>query len=645
MNILTDHELERLLDFLASNEQFVFLDTTRPDPENTTSLLFLNPAKRLQFRVGDDVYQFFSCMEAELVAGHHLAGWFAYEMGYLLEENLSGLLGRPEDAGLLLVDLGVFASPLVFDHFSGESTFPGSMVRETPRIPPQVDSLRTSLDQGEYLRAIRAIREYILAGDTYQVNYTLKLLFEFTGSPETFYAALRRNQSVAYGAYLRFGEERILSFSPELFFASDTEKIRVRPMKGTASRGRFLNEDLQNMARLQNDTKNRSENVMIVDLLRNDLGRLMRDFDDAPVISRSLFDVERYETLLQMTSTIEARTGAGRISRLPSVPLVSLFRALFPCGSVTGAPKVRTMEIINELEPLRRGVYTGAIGYLAPGGKVFFNVPIRTVVLHGSHGEIGVGSGIVADSDPEQEWQECLLKGRFLTAPAPVFELIETLLWEPGAGYWLLDPHLERLTQSASYFLFTCKCDRICQELQKIAGTFAEDPMRVRLTLAKDGRLQLTAQVCALPVARSLPSRPSVRVDGMPRIRLSPVRVDSSDPWLFHKTTRRQLYDREWRTAQADGVFDCWFLNEREELTEGCISTIILYLDGIYKTPPLNCGLLAGIMRNRLLADTNICLQEEVLTLADMQRADAVFCCNSVRGVVQVRVEEPWQQT
>jgi len=647
MKVFSDQNLAQLLSFLAGQEQFMFLDTAKPGPENYTSLLFLSPVHRLQCRVGDDVRAFLAQVTAAVSSGYHVAGWFAYEFGYLLEERLQEMLSRPEDASRLLADLGVFLEPCFFDHRSGKTTFPcfqkstggfssGPVGCEAtlPESFCQVQNIRPSQSREAYLQAIDAIQHYIRAGDTYQVNYTLKLLFDLCGSPESLYAMLRRNQSVAYGAYVHLGETRLLSFSPELFFKKDADSIMVRPMKGTMPRGRFPEEDCRQAEYLRNDAKNRSENVMIVDLLRNDLGRLMHGLGDGPVRTCSLFDVERYETLLQMTSTIIA---SGVQETLASLPLVKLFQALFPCGSVTGAPKLRTMEIIDELEPVRRGVYTGAIGYLAPTGAALFNVPIRTVTLDGLRGEMGIGSGIVADSKAEQEWQECLLKGRFLSSPAPAFELIETLLWEPESGYWLLDDHLQRLASSADYFLYRCDLIFITFRLQEESRLFAMRPMRVRLTLAKDGEVSITAQRCSLPSLRRLPDLPFPVDAGLPQIEISPVIIDSTSPWIFHKTTRREVYNSELDRVRSQGMLDCCFLNERGELTEGCIANIIIYLHGFFVTPSLQCGVLAGIMRKKLLADTQISLREEVLTLDNLRDADAVFLCNSVRGVVQVK--------
>jgi para-aminobenzoate synthetase/4-amino-4-deoxychorismate lyase len=249
---------------------------------------------------------------------------------------------------------------------------------------------------------------------------------------------------------------------------------------------------------------------------------------------------------------------------------------------------------------------------------------------------MGIGSGIVAESKPEQEWRECLLKGQFLSACAPAFELIETLLWEPDAGYWLMDDHLQRLGSSAEYFLFCCDLPSVALRLHEESRRFAPHPMRVRLTLAKDGGVAITSQACSLPETRCLPVRPDPGGADLPRIEISPVRIDSSAPWVFHKTTRREVYDAELRRVRAKGLVDCCFVNERSELTEGCIANIILYFQGRYVTPQLQCGVLAGIMRKQLLADTRVPLREEVLTLEDLLTAEAVFLCNSVRGVVQV---------
>jgi len=638
MRPLKQTQLDDLLATVQNEEEYVFLDTARCDAENRSSFLFLRPQSRLEFFSGDDPLAFVALLEEKLAEGKYLAGWLAYEFGYLLEPRISGIIPSQGQQGVLLASFGVFQKPLQYNHESGESSFPG--LKTAPIASGfGVDNLTLSQEKGSYLEAVRRIKEYIAAGDTYQVNYTLKLLFDFHGSPEAFYGSLRRNQSVAYGAVLRLGGEYILSLSPELFFRVNGKAISVCPMKGTMRRGRYLQEDQELCELLSKDPKNRSENVMIVDLLRNDLARLGHLAGDGWVHTTSLFDVERYESVLQMTSSIHATT-AGNV--IQTAGIRNVLKALFPCGSVTGAPKIRTMEIIRELEESPRGVYTGAIGYFAPDGRAAFNVPIRTIRIAGGKGEMGIGSGIVHDSNPEQEWEECLLKAHFLTKPVAEFVLIETLLWEPGKGYWLLDYHLDRLEKTAVYFSFVFSSKDIVESLQSFKNTkeFQKSCFRMRLTLAKDGTVTTTVHPCDMPLLRCLPGNPQATHSALPCIDLSEKKVDSSSPWFFHKTSERRLFQEEFARAQKESFFDVVFLNDRGELTEGCISNCIVWLDGKYYTPPVSSGLLEGTMRRKLLAENSTALQEKILTFEDLQRATALFCCNSVRGVVQVRLTD-----
>ncbi|HBG21028.1 MAG TPA: hypothetical protein DDY32_17625 [Desulfobulbaceae bacterium] len=353
---IQDSELACMLSFLARQEEFVLLDTSRPDHENVESLLFLNPVDRLVCRGGDNPLDYLEALQQRLTDGLYLAGWVGYEFGAMLEGGIAGDSELFADRGTTLADLGVFLKPLRFDHSTGENNFPFED-SAAGRIPDDflIENIHANMTEEEFIDALQVVRDYIAAGDTYQVNYTMKLLFGFQGSAERLYQVLRRNQSVAYGAYIRNREERILSFSPELFFRKAGDEITARPMKGTAIKGRNSGEEKRNTHYLHNDGKNRSENVMIVDLLRNDLARLMYGRGDGQrrVFVDSLFDVESYESLLQMTSTVKATTAAAEMQNLR---LTELFRALFPCGSITGAPKIRTMQIIDELEkePARR---------------------------------------------------------------------------------------------------------------------------------------------------------------------------------------------------------------------------------------------------------------------------------------------------
>lgn len=635
---MEDSDLDRLLGFLARQEEFVFLDTSRPDRENVESLLFVNPVDRLICRGGDDLFGYLESLQQRMTQGYFLAGWVGYEFGAMLEGGIAEGSDLFTDQGVTLADLGVFLKPLKFDHNTGENDFPFDSSCGLAEGEYSIENIRANMEKQEFVDALHVVRRYIAAGDTYQVNYTMKLLFDFYGSAEKLYKVLRRNQSVAYGAYIRNGLEQTLSFSPELFFRKNGAEITARPMKGTASRGRNSREEESNIRYLHNDIKNRSENVMIVDLLRNDLARLMYGHDHGPsrVFVESLFDVESYESLLQMTSTVKATTTSAAMQNLR---LTALFRALFPCGSITGAPKIRTMQIIDELEKSRRGVYTGAIGYFGPDGSAVFNVPIRTVRLQGGSGEMGIGAGITHDSVPEEEWRESLLKGRFLTHSQPQFELFETLLWQPGQGYLLLEEHLQRLEDGAHFFKFVCDPEAVRKFLQDKEGTFGERCCRVRLTLAKDGRLSLASAECEPPVALVLPPVPDLAVDNsLPMVDFFVSPRDTKTPWCFHKTTMRGLYDKAYEKARASGLYDYIFFNEAGEVTEGCIANIVIYSEGRYETPPVASGLLPGVMRNKLLADKAVPLVEQVLTEQDVRAAEAVFLCNSVRGVIRVRV-------
>ena len=624
---LTDETLARILALTASEDECVFLETSRVTPEESRSYFFHRPVAHLACYAHDNPSRFFQQAEDFLTEGLYLAGWLGYEFGYLLEPSLARrVLPDPRKP---LAKLGVFRAPLIFDHNTGELS-EGTW----PAPPPaqgatdyRITNLRPNCTEADYTAALAKIKAYIESGDTYQVNFTLKLLFNFDGSPESLYQALRRNQSVSFGAYLRSGNQRILSFSPELFFKRKGEQCLVRPMKGTIQRGPYPAEDARLMQFLQADKKNRSENVMIVDLLRNDLGRVCTP---GTVATRSLFDIETYETLHQMTSTITGHLPAA-------TKIESLFRALFPCGSVTGAPKIRTMEIIHELENGGRGVYTGAIGFIAPTGETTFNVPIRTIELNGNMGEMGIGSGIIHESDPAQEWRECLLKGRFLSDPAPVFRLIETLLWQPGGGYWLLNEHLERLTASAAYFRYPFNPPEMLTRLKKLSLDFAASPMRVRLTLAKDGQMELNASPCPAPAAVTWPMPEAAREE-LPRVTFSPEATDPGSPWLFHKTTLRELYDTERERALAAGFYEVLFTNTRGEVTEGSITSIFILQQGTLVTPPMECGLLPGVFRRYLLERGPMPVREAILTSRDLAQAEAIFVGNSVRGLIRVRL-------
>ena len=530
---LSERQLATILAYLGHQSAFALFETSKTSAEEQSHLLFLEPVARLTCAESDSPAEFFHRAQEYLDRGFFLAGWLAYEFGYGLEPALRHYVGH--DPQRLVAEFGVFPPPLPL---AADSPLPACLVGTTH---PEADThlianLRPNLSREQYLAHLARIKEYIASGDTYQVNYTLKLLFDFQGSPESLYRTLRHNQPVAYSAYLKLGARQLLSFSPELFFRRQGQSCLVRPMKGTGRRGRTLAEDRLLGERLRANPKDRSENVMIVDLLRNDLGRIC---ELGSVRATSLFAVESYQTLQQMTSTIHGTLKAG-------ISLTNLFQALFPCGSVTGAPKIRTMEIVRELEIAPRGVYTGAIGYLCPNGDAVFNVPIRTVVLNNGQGEMGIGSGIVHDSDPDGEWRECLLKGHFLSQPQAEFQLIETLLWEKENGYWLLELHLDRLLESAEYFSFPTEREAIRQALlEAVPLAEPQATLRVRLLLHRDGRLRITTAPCPPPIQRELPGPAKASGATLPTVILAEPRSDSRDRYLYHKTTSRALYDEE----------------------------------------------------------------------------------------------------
>ncbi|MEF8750329.1 MAG: aminodeoxychorismate synthase component I [Candidatus Accumulibacter propinquus] len=478
-----------------------------------------------------------------------------------------------------------------------------------------IADLSSAVDAAKHGTQVREICRWIADGDCYQVNLTFPLTFQVYGDPLALYARLRERQPVRYGGYIFTAEETILSFSPELFFERRGSRVLTRPMKGTAARGATPQDDAAQRAGLLASAKERAENVMIVDLLRNDLGRLA---SPGQVRVDALFETEAYPTLWQMVSTVAAE--------LPGTGLADLFGALFPCGSITGAPKISAMQKIAELEQTPRGLYTGTLGWLAPGGDCRFNVAIRTVELAaGQRGKLGVGSGIVADADPAREYAECLLKASFLTSFDPGFELFETLRLENGA-YPLRSLHLERLQASARTLGFACGMSTLSSLLADEAARWPTGVLRVRLGLNHAG--------CCRVVATPLDEDP-VREW---RVTIADETLAADDYLLRHKTTARARYDRALAALAArPEVFDVIFLNDRGEVCEGARSNIFVECNGVLLTPPLRCGLLPGVLRRKLLASGRAV--ERVLRLDDLRRSAAVYVGNALRGLIPVTVE------
>lgn len=545
----------------------------------------------------------------------------------------------PEAAGELRV--------LMFEHMarlSAEDVSAWLARREADELkldagqpaPAGVIDIVPSVDRDAFTDAIHRIHAYIGEGETYQVNYTYRLGFRSFGAPTSLYRRLRARQPVAFGAFIALPAEsgggHILSCSPELFLRNTGGRLEARPMKGTASRARVPEGDSEIARMLGEDVKNRAENLMIVDLLRNDLGRIART---GSVKVPKLFAIEPYSTVFQMTSTVDADLAEG-------TTFPDLLRALFPCGSITGAPKHRTMQLIAELEDTPRGLYTGSVGWIEPPaadeqacGDFCLSVAIRTLVLDPPDasglrpGRMGVGAGIVIDSRADEEFEECLLKARFLTGLDPGFCLFETMLGEGGKGVRHLDRHLARLQRSAAALGFDFRREAILEALAGQCAGFAPDTRhRIRLALHKDGSTEL-----AVAALDTLP-------DGPVRLLLAKIPLRSDTPFIGHKTTMRGVYDAAVAEAVRRGAFDMLFCNERGEITEGGRSNVFAQVDGQWITPPLGSGLLPGVMRSVLLDDPAWGAREAPLTLDALRRAERIVVCNALRGAVDAILDE-----
>jgi len=613
----------------------VLLESARPaGPQPADShytRLFAHPLRLCVANRLEELPQLFAEIESAVAAGLCAAGFFTYECGAFFEQAAAPKppLANPANP---LAWFGIYQRPWLFDHQAG--TFVDG---EPPRFAPHPSSKPTEesaplpqttlgVSAEQYAQTVAAIHNWICSGDVYQLNFTVPLHLECGQDAAGLYRTLRSRQPVDYGAFVHPSPgHHILSFSPELFFRLEgcgaAHRITTRPMKGTAPRGRTSREDLELARWLQNDPKNRAENIMIVDMLRNDLGRICRF---GSVRTQDLFEVECHPTLLQMTSTV---TGELR----PEVDFRQIFRALFPCGSITGAPKVRAMQLLAQLEARPRGVYTGAIGYFSPQQTVF-NVAIRTIQLAGQSGTMGVGSGIVIDSEAAEEFRECQLKAEFLTRSSARFpdrfSLVETLLW--NGEYPLIELHLDRLQDSAGYFGFPFDRAEFHTALMAHAATSANSeaplqprvPRKVRLLLDSDGVLQITNE----PIVERPPNA------GPLRVRIAAERTDPLNCMLFHKTTHRPAYVDALSSAIQAGFDEALFLNVRGEVTEGTIHNIFVEKNGRWLTPPAECGLLAGVFRRHLL-ESRPEAEEPVLHLDDLRAADAIYLCNAVRGL------------
>ncbi len=566
---------------------------------NDEWLRFANPQQIIYAEQIDDVRNALQEVERLVEENNwHAAGFVSYEAAPAFDSALHVLNAK----GFPLLWFGLYQKPQVL---------------QTSEVLRDFGSLKAlgwqpSIARESYNIAIEKIKEAIARGQTYQVNYTMRLKTDFDADSrreadeEIWKLFLHLTQSQnKYAAYVDTGKYVICSASPELFFKLNGDKIYSRPMKGTVKRGRTTDEDQQQAQWLKASLKNRAENVMIVDMIRNDLGRIAQT---GSVQVPDLFTIEKYPTLFQMTSTVQAKTDAA---------LDEIFSALFPCASITGAPKVSTMNLIAALETTPRKIYTGSIGFISPNRKAQFNVAIRTVWIdrESQTAEYGLGGGIVWDSTSADEYSEALLKARVLTDSPRPFKLMETLLWTAEEGFFLREKHLARMKDSAEYFGFPFSVGKFNACLNQLSARF-RSPQRVRILLGRSGQFQ--------GEAKDFQSQ-----DKVFKVRLAEQPIHSKDIFLFHKTTRREMYP-----PVPAGLDDLLLWNENNELTELTIGNLVVELNGERFTPPISCGLLAGTFRSHLLETGKV--KERVIYKDELRKCAKVFLVNSVRKWVEV---------
>ncbi len=586
---------------------FILLDDARPTGASDARL-YREPVEVVVARRPEEVAPALDRLDALRAAGHELAGYMAYEAGLALEPRLAPLaLERTGAAGPLLW-FGAFAGYQAMP----SADVPAWLAQEGGNGLAQVGPVEPQVSPGGYARAFAALQDAIAAGDIYQANLTFPLAGSYRGDPLALYAAIRPAAGAGYGGIVFDGSHWLLSLSPVLFFADKGGAAMVKPMKGTRPRGRDMAEDQALADELASSVKDRAENLMIVDLMRNDLSRVA---EAGSVKVDKPFAVESYPTVHQMVTTVRARLQPGKGA-------VDILRALFPCGSITGAPKIRAMELIQAVERDARGPYCGAIGRIDSTGDAAFNVAIRTLRLtpgEGGRGKavLGVGSAIVADSEALPEWRECLVKGGFVRQYAAGCDLIETMRFSPDEGIPLLELHLERIKASAAELGFAFDRHAVRNAIQALCFE-ADRPAKVRLLAARSGAY--TLEISELPPP--LPDPVPCAVMSLP--------IDSGDWRLRHKTTDRGFYDVGLKAAQDAGAAEALLLRDDGLLTEGCFTNLFVERDGVLLTPPARLGLLPGVLRRSLLEQGRAV--EAELTLRDL--ADGFLIGNALRGLL-----------
>lgn len=557
------------------------------DKGELQSLIFQNPIRVIQANCIDDVIPCFHKVMNAVKSNHYAAGFISYEAAPAFDPSFQ----VHSKSNMPLLWFGIF------NHVENNISISSNQFSMTAWKP--------NVDKTVYERNIKKIKDYIKQGDTYQVNYTIRMESTFTGDGLSYFLQLSQAQTSNYSAYLNIGNFEILSASPELFFRRKGNQIITKPMKGTIKRGLTSEQDEKYKNWLYHSEKNRAENLMIVDLLRNDLGKIAIP---GTVKVSKLFNIETYPTVHQMTSTITAEIDEN-------CTIVDIFRALFPCGSITGAPKIKTMEIIEELEETPREVYCGAIGYIRPNGDAIFNVPIRTVTINKDSNKAiyGVGGGITWDSTSIDEYEEILTKANVLQEKRKDFQLLETILIDEGKCF-LLTEHLQRLEKSANYFKFPLDIEKIKKELIDTASLFPQEKQKLRLIVFNTGEFQMETS-------------PLLNTEKPKFVRFSDVPIQKENIFVYHKTTNRDVL-KSIQEKNKD-VYDIILWNEKGEITEFTNGNIILELKGKLLTPPVSSGLLPGTFRQLLINQNKI--SEAILTKDDVIQASRIWFINSVR--------------
>lgn len=570
------------------------------DQNKSVWLGFKNPVKQFCVSKQKDILPALSEIEELCEKNHCFAvGYLAYEAAPAFDKNLNCLEFNDYD----LLNFYIFS-----DHVDFKAL-------EIPSHPIFLRDWYSSVTQDEYMNSISSIKTSIADGYTYQVNYTFRLYNHFSGDPYSLFYSMVQSQAPGYSALLRFADITICSASPELFFTKQGSMLTCKPMKGTIKRGNSLLEDKQLKKELRDSIKDQAENIMIVDMTRNDLGRISKT---GSVKVSNLFDIQKYPTVWQMTTTVRSESDQST---------ANIFKALFPCASITGAPKISTMGIISNLETTPRGIYTGSIGMITPERNCQFNVAIRTAVIDNNSRTLtyGVGGGIVWDSSDQGEYQEALLKAEVILKTNPTFELKESILWEPNSGYFLLEEHLNRLFSSAELFDFSYDKNNIITALNQLAASLgSQKAHKIKILLSKLGNITISSlQISKEPTLCT-------------KLRFAENSVLSNDRTIFHKTTLRDSYID---TNRDPLVEDFLYWNDKGQVTETSIANIAIKINKKLYTPPISCGLLPGTYREHLIKSGF--LHERIIWKDELDQDSELYLLNSVRKLWQAKLILP----